>query len=92
MRSENALGGERRFEGSLGTQVVKIFDLVAARIGIRDHGAVPAGYEPRTVAAAADDPQGPHASTSPRTKRLNFSQLSSRRKAAKWRRAGWRGG
>ena len=52
---ENALGGERTFQGSLGTQVVKVFDLVAARTGIRDHEAVPAGYEPSTIAAAADD-------------------------------------
>ena len=34
---ENALGGDRRFAGSLGTQVVKVFDLVAARTGLRDH-------------------------------------------------------
>ena len=30
---ENALGGNREFAGSLGTQVVKIFDMVAARTG-----------------------------------------------------------
>jgi NADPH-dependent 2,4-dienoyl-CoA reductase/sulfur reductase-like enzyme len=30
---ENALGASREFAGSLGTQVVKIFDLVAARTG-----------------------------------------------------------
>ena len=52
---ENALGGDRHFEGSLGTQVVKVFDLVAARTGIRDHEAAPVGYEPRTVASIADD-------------------------------------
>ena len=55
---ENALGGERRFEGSLGTQVVKVFDLVAVRTGIRDHEAAPAGYKPRTVASTADDHKG----------------------------------
>jgi NADPH-dependent 2,4-dienoyl-CoA reductase/sulfur reductase-like enzyme len=53
--AENALGGEREFGGSLGTQVVKVFDLVAARTGLRDHEATPAGFEPYTVAAAADD-------------------------------------
>jgi len=52
---ENALGGQRAFEGSLGTQVVKIFDLVAARTGIRDHEATPAGYKPFTAAFVADD-------------------------------------
>jgi NADPH-dependent 2,4-dienoyl-CoA reductase/sulfur reductase-like enzyme len=41
---ENAIGGQRRFAGSLGTQAVKVFDLVAARTGIRDHEAAPAGY------------------------------------------------
>jgi NADPH-dependent 2,4-dienoyl-CoA reductase/sulfur reductase-like enzyme len=33
---ENAIGGLQRFEGALGTQVVKVFDLVAARTGLRN--------------------------------------------------------
>ncbi len=52
---ENALGGDRRFAGSLGTQVVKVFDLVAARTGLRDHEAAAAGLHPRTEASVADD-------------------------------------
>ena len=52
---ENALGGNRQFAGSLGTQVVKIFDQAAARTGLRDHEAAAAGYDPVTVEAAADD-------------------------------------
>jgi NADPH-dependent 2,4-dienoyl-CoA reductase/sulfur reductase-like enzyme len=52
---ENALGGDRRFAGSLGTQVVKVFDLVAARTGLRDHEAAAAGFHPRTEASVADD-------------------------------------
>lgn len=52
---ENALGGDRAFAGSVGTQVVKVFDLVAARTGLRDHEAEAAGYAPATVTAAADD-------------------------------------
>ena len=40
---ENALGGNRQFAGSLGTQVVKIFDQAAARTGLRDHKAAAAG-------------------------------------------------
>ena len=52
---ENALGGDRAFAGSVGTQVVKVFDLVAARTGLRDHEAEAAGYAPGTVTAAADD-------------------------------------
>jgi len=52
---ENAIGGTRQFAGSLGTQVVKVFDLVAARTGLRDHEATPAGFDPFTVASEADD-------------------------------------
>jgi NADPH-dependent 2,4-dienoyl-CoA reductase/sulfur reductase-like enzyme len=52
---ENALGGTREFAGSLGTQVVKVFDLVAARTGLRDHEAASAGFNPATVASEADD-------------------------------------
>jgi NADPH-dependent 2,4-dienoyl-CoA reductase/sulfur reductase-like enzyme len=52
---ENALGGHREFAGSLGTQVVKIFDQAAARTGLRDHEATAAGFDPVTVAAEADD-------------------------------------
>jgi NADPH-dependent 2,4-dienoyl-CoA reductase/sulfur reductase-like enzyme len=52
---ENSLGGTRAFAGSLGTQVVKVFDLVAARTGLRDHEATTAGFEPVTVASEADD-------------------------------------
>ena len=46
---ENMAGGKAEFKGSLGTQVVKIFDLVAARTGLRDKEALEAGYEPMTV-------------------------------------------
>ncbi|MPX08567.1 CoA-disulfide reductase, partial [Moraxella catarrhalis] len=40
---ENMLGGGREFAGSLGTQVGKIFDLVIARTGLREHEARAAG-------------------------------------------------
>jgi NADPH-dependent 2,4-dienoyl-CoA reductase/sulfur reductase-like enzyme len=52
---ENALGGNREFAGSLGTQVVKIFDQAAARTGLRDHEATAAGFDPLTVESQADD-------------------------------------
>ena len=52
---ENALGGNRQFAGSLGTQVVKIFDRAAARTGLRDHEATAAGFDPVTVETTADD-------------------------------------
>ena len=52
---ENALGGTARFAGSVGTQVVKVFDVVAARTGLREHEATAAGYHPATTQTAADD-------------------------------------
>jgi NADPH-dependent 2,4-dienoyl-CoA reductase/sulfur reductase-like enzyme len=52
---ENALGGHRLFAGSLGTQVVKIFDQAAARTGLRDHEAKAAGFDPVTIESQADD-------------------------------------
>jgi NADPH-dependent 2,4-dienoyl-CoA reductase/sulfur reductase-like enzyme len=52
---ENAAGGHREFAGSLGTQVVKVFDQAAARTGLRDQEATAAGYDPVTVAWEADD-------------------------------------
>jgi NADPH-dependent 2,4-dienoyl-CoA reductase/sulfur reductase-like enzyme len=52
---ENAVGGHREFAGSLGTQVVKVFDMAAARTGLRDHEASSVGFDPVTIAAEADD-------------------------------------
>jgi NADPH-dependent 2,4-dienoyl-CoA reductase/sulfur reductase-like enzyme len=54
---ENAIGGNARFAGSLGTQVVKVFDLVAARTGLREHEARAAnrGWTPLTTHSAPDD-------------------------------------
>lgn len=48
---ETAVGGEREFQGSLGTQVVKVFDLAVGRTGLRDDEARDAGFEPLTVEA-----------------------------------------
>ena len=52
---ENVLGGNQEFAGSLGTQVVKIFDQAAARTGLRDDEATIAGFGPVTVQSGADD-------------------------------------
>ncbi len=52
---ENAVGGTREFAGSLGTQVVKIFDMVASRTGVRDDEARAVGFDPVTVEFEADD-------------------------------------
>ena len=52
---ENALGATRQFAGSLGTQIVKVFDLAIARTGLRDDEATRAGFRPLTVATTAPD-------------------------------------
>lgn len=50
---ENAVGGQREFAGSLGTQVVKVFDLAVARTGLNDAEARGAGFDPLTVETTA---------------------------------------
>ncbi len=52
---ENALGGQRQYAGSLGTQVVKIFDHAAARTGLKNQEAIGAGYDAMTIESEADD-------------------------------------
>jgi NADPH-dependent 2,4-dienoyl-CoA reductase/sulfur reductase-like enzyme len=54
---ENALGGTREFAGSLGTQVVKVFDLVAARTGLRAAEVAGAGrgWRPAESTSTPDD-------------------------------------
>jgi NADPH-dependent 2,4-dienoyl-CoA reductase/sulfur reductase-like enzyme len=46
---ENVAGGSQKFAGTLGTQVVKIFDLVVARTGLLDKEALEAGFDSLTV-------------------------------------------
>ena len=46
---ENAVGGNREYTGTLGTQSVKIFDLVAARTGLKDDEALKEGFSPLSV-------------------------------------------
>ncbi len=52
---ENAVGGAREFAGAVGTQVVKIFDLVAARTGLRQDEAQSAGYAAYTTESISFD-------------------------------------
>ena len=52
---ETAIGGDRTFAGSLGTQVVKVFELAVARTGLRDQEAAAAGFDPVTVGSTQDD-------------------------------------
>ncbi|WP_234732016.1 FAD-dependent oxidoreductase [Acidocella facilis] len=46
---ENAIGGDREFAGSLGSQAVKLFDLVAARTGLLEREALDAGFDAATT-------------------------------------------
>ena len=50
---ETAVGGTPEFAGSLGTQVVKVFDLGVARTGLRNQDAV--GFDPVTVGSVQFD-------------------------------------
>jgi NADPH-dependent 2,4-dienoyl-CoA reductase/sulfur reductase-like enzyme len=52
---ETAVGGDREFAGSLGTQVVKVFELAVARTGLREPDAREAGFEPVTVGSVQFD-------------------------------------
>jgi NADPH-dependent 2,4-dienoyl-CoA reductase/sulfur reductase-like enzyme len=52
---ETAVGGDREFTGSLGTQVVKVFELAVARTGLRDQEAQAAGFDPLTVGSTQFD-------------------------------------
>ncbi len=67
---ENALGGHARYAGSLGTQVVKVFDLVAARTGLREHEALAAGYTPASSTATPDDHKAYYPGAQPITIRV----------------------
>ena len=67
--------GSREFAGSLGTQVVKVFDMVASRTGLRDHEAIAAGFDPVTVEFEADD----HKAYYPGSHRIRMRYTGDRR-------------
>ena len=67
---ENAVGGDREFAGSLGTQVVKIFDLVIARTGLRQHEALREGLQPFTVESSWNDHKAYYPGASPLSVRI----------------------
>jgi NADPH-dependent 2,4-dienoyl-CoA reductase/sulfur reductase-like enzyme len=52
---ETAVGGMAEFAGSLGTQVVKVFELAVARTGLRDQDAAATGFDPATVGSVEFD-------------------------------------
>ncbi|MGY1711304.1 FAD-dependent oxidoreductase [Geodermatophilus sp. SYSU D00758] len=78
---ENAVGGTgrpARFAGSLGTQVVKVFDVVAARTGLREPEALAAGHRPGSTTAAADDHKAYYPGARPVTVRLTGDTRTGR--------------
>ena len=75
---ENALGGAARFAGSLGTQVVKVFDLVAARTGLREHEATAAGFAPVSTTATPDDHKAYYPGAQPITIRITGDRDTGR--------------
>ncbi|KAB2810985.1 CoA-disulfide reductase [Pimelobacter simplex] len=75
---ENALGGSAVYAGSLGTQVVKVFDLVAARTGLREHEATPAGFTPVSSTASPDDHKAYYPGATPITIRVTGDATTGR--------------
>lgn len=74
----NAVGGDAIFAGSLGTQAVKVFDLVAAGTGLRDATARTAGFDPLTVTATADDHKAYYPGATPIRIRVTGDRRSGR--------------
>jgi NADPH-dependent 2,4-dienoyl-CoA reductase/sulfur reductase-like enzyme len=74
----NAVGGPAVFAGSLGTQAVKVFDLVAAGTGLRDATARTAGFDPLTVATTADDHKAYYPGATPIRIRVTGDRRSGR--------------
>lgn len=71
---ENAAGGSAKFQGSLGTQVVKVFDLVIARTGLRESEALASGFEPLTVESTWND----HKAYYPKARKLHIRVTGDR--------------
>nr|WP_221383113.1 FAD-dependent oxidoreductase [Actinoplanes polyasparticus] len=74
----NAVGGQATFAGSLGTQAVKVFDLVAAGTGLRDETAREAGFDPVTVETVADDHKAYYPGSSPIRIRITGDRTTGR--------------
>jgi NADPH-dependent 2,4-dienoyl-CoA reductase/sulfur reductase-like enzyme len=81
---ENALGGNVEFKGSLGTQVVKVFDRVIGRTGLREGEAAHHGFSAWTHETVAWDHKAYYPGATelrirvtgdPRTRRLLGAQL-----------------
>lgn len=74
----NAVGNSRTFKGILGSQVLRVFDLIIARTGILPSEALDSGYTPVTVTSVVDD----HKAYIPGSKKITIrltADKSSRR-------------
>lgn len=75
---ENAVGGDDVYAGTLGTQVVKVFSLVAARTGLCDDEARRAGFRARSVGVTVDDHKAYVPGARPLTIRLTGESTTGR--------------
>ena len=75
---ENAVGGNRRFPGVLGTQVVKVFDRAIASTGLRDSTAPDELYKARTEQLAVPDHKRYYPGATDLTIRVCGDERSSR--------------
>jgi NADPH-dependent 2,4-dienoyl-CoA reductase/sulfur reductase-like enzyme len=75
---ENAVGGHATYAGSLGSQVLKVFDVVAGRTGLRDHEASAAGFAPVTTQSSPDDHKAYYPGAQPITIRVTGDRDTGR--------------
>jgi len=75
---ENMLGGSKVFAGSVGTQVVKVFDLVAARTGLRHHETGTLDASPLTRVTVTDDHKRYYPGAVPLTMSVTGDQSTGR--------------
>lgn len=75
---ENVVGGSSEFAGTLGTQVVKVFDWALARTGLRDLEAKGAGYHPKTVESTFWDHKAYYPGANPLTFRITGDVTTGR--------------
>lgn len=75
---ENATGGDRLYEGSLSTQVVRVFDRVIARTGFHDRDALAAGFDPVSVDSTHWDHKVYYPDAKPMTVRVTADRQTRR--------------
>ncbi len=75
---ENALGGRCEFQGSLGTQAVKIFQLVIARTGLRQDEAEREGFDAHTFESVTTDHKAYYPGATPLRVRVTGDRRTGR--------------